>query len=77
MSTTELSELQLSWLRIRAVARRHRYVLQRSPHRLFDITIWPLVDVLLFGSIGAFVAKQPEEARRRSPICSQGSFCGT
>lgn len=59
MSSTELSELQLSWLRIRAVARRHRYVLQRSPHRLFDVTIWPLVDVLLFGSIGAFVAKQP------------------
>jgi ABC-2 type transport system permease protein len=59
VSPTELSETQLAWLRIRAVARRHRYVLQRSPHRLFDVTIWPLVDVLLFGSIGAFVAHQP------------------
>lgn len=29
----------------------------RSPHRLFDVTIWPLVDVLLFGSIGAFVTQ--------------------
>src|SRR5205814_5551502 len=47
-----------SWLRIRAVARRHAYVLQRSPHRLFDVTIWPLVDVLLFGSIGVFVSHQ-------------------
>jgi len=46
---------QLSWLRIRAVARRHYYVLLRAPHRLFDVTIWPLVDVLLFGSIAAFV----------------------
>ncbi len=47
----------LSWLRIRAVARRHSYVLRRSPHRLFDVTIWPLVDVLLFGSIGVFISK--------------------
>jgi ABC-2 type transport system permease protein len=46
---------QLSWLRIKAVAKRHYYVLLRAPHRLFDVTIWPLVDVLLFGSIAAFV----------------------
>jgi ABC-2 type transport system permease protein len=45
-------------MRIRAIARRHRYVMMRSPHRLFDITVWPLVDVLLFGSIGAFVGTQ-------------------
>ena len=48
----------VSWTRIRAIARRHRYVLARSPHRLFDITVWPLVDCLLFGSIGAFVGRQ-------------------
>ena len=35
----------------RAVARRHAYVLARSPHRLFDVTLWPLVDVLLFGAL--------------------------
>jgi ABC-2 type transport system permease protein len=45
-----------STLRVRAVARRHWYVLLRSPHRLFDVTIWPLVDVLLFGSIGVYAA---------------------
>lgn len=45
-----------SWLRIRAVARRHWFVMLRSPHRLFDVTIWPLVDVLLFGSIATFFA---------------------
>jgi len=48
---------ELSWLRIRAIARRHYYVLLRAPHRLFDVTIWPLVDVLLFGSIAAFVSR--------------------
>ena len=47
--------LRASWLRIRAVARRHAYVLVRSPHRLFDVTLWPLVDVLLFGALAVFV----------------------
>ncbi len=44
-----------SALRMRAIARRHAYVLVRSPHRLFDVTLWPLVDVVLFGSLAAFV----------------------
>lgn len=46
----------MSWTRVWAIAVRHAYVLRRSPHRLFDVTIWPLVDVLLFGSLGVFVA---------------------
>lgn len=44
-----------SWIRIRAIARRHAYVLARSPHRLFDVTLWPLVDVVLFGALAQFV----------------------
>ena len=40
---------------MRAVARRHAYVLARSPHRLFDVTLWPLVDVLLFGALATYV----------------------
>jgi ABC-2 type transport system permease protein len=44
--------------RVLAVARRHAYVLLRSPHRLFDVTIWPLVDTVLFGSLGVFFARQ-------------------
>ncbi len=52
-----MSSGSLSWIRVRAIARRHTYVLKRSPHRLFDVTVWPLVDVLLFGSIGAFVGQ--------------------
>lgn len=44
--------------RILAVARRHAYVMQRSPHRLFDVVVWPVVDVLLFGSIGVYAASR-------------------
>ena len=40
---------------MRAVSRRHAYVLVRSPHRLFDVTLWPLVDVLMFGSLASFI----------------------
>ena len=47
----------LTWLRMRAVARRHAYVLARSPHRLFDVTLWPLVDVLLFGALATYVSR--------------------
>jgi ABC-2 type transport system permease protein len=46
------------WLRIWAVARRHAYVLARSPHRLFDVTVWPIVDTVLFGSLGVFFVRQ-------------------
>jgi len=52
-----VSTTGLAWVRISAVASRHYLVMLRSPHRLFDVTIWPLVDVLLFGSIGAFVSQ--------------------
>lgn len=45
----------LSWLRMRAVGRRHAYVLMRSPHRLFDVTLWPLVDALLFGALAVYI----------------------
>ncbi|HET9728228.1 MAG TPA: ABC transporter permease [Acidimicrobiia bacterium] len=50
-----MSEWSKSWLRMRAIARRHAYVLIRSPHRLFDVSLWPLVDVILFGSLATFV----------------------
>jgi len=49
--------------RIKTVVRRHAYVLKRSPHRFFDVTVWPLLDVLLFGSLGAYVAQQDGASR--------------
>ncbi len=51
--------------RVLAIARRHAYVLQRSPHRLFDVLVWPVVDVLLFGSIGVFAASQATTGAQR------------
>lgn len=48
----------MKWHRVRAIVKRHYYVLRRSPHRWFDIVIWPVVDALLFGSLGVFVARQ-------------------
>jgi ABC-2 type transport system permease protein len=54
---SSMSSARSRWVRIRAITRRHAYVLKRSPHRLFDVTVWPLVDVLLFGSIGVFVSR--------------------
>jgi ABC-2 type transport system permease protein len=47
----------LSWLRVRAVARRHAYVLQRAPQRWFDVVFWPVVDAILFGSLGVYFSR--------------------
>jgi ABC-2 type transport system permease protein len=53
-----VSPARAPWLRMWAIARRHAYVLYRSPHRLFDVTVWPIVDTVLFGSLGVFFARQ-------------------
>ncbi|HZA83528.1 MAG TPA: ABC transporter permease, partial [Actinomycetes bacterium] len=53
-----VSPRQAPWLRVWAVARRHAYVLRRSPHRLFDVSVWPIVDTVLFGSLGVFFVRQ-------------------
>jgi ABC-2 type transport system permease protein len=47
-----------SWWRVVAIAQRHWYVLRRSPHRTFDILLWPIVDTLLFGSMAVFAASR-------------------
>jgi ABC-2 type transport system permease protein len=58
MTAVRVSPAQAPWLRMWAIARRHAYVLYRSPHRLFDVTVWPIVDTVLFGSLGVFFARQ-------------------
>jgi ABC-2 type transport system permease protein len=58
MTAVRVSPAQAPWLRMWAIARRHAYVLYRSPHRLFDVTVWPIVDTVLFGSLGEFFARQ-------------------
>lgn len=54
-----------SFWRVMAIARRHVYVLQRSPHRSFDIVVWPVVDTLLFGTIGVFASRAGDAAARQ------------
>ncbi len=63
---------RFSWLRVRTVVRRHGYVLFRSPHRWFDIAFWPVFDVLLFGSLGAFVAQQDDTSQAATPYLLAG-----
>ncbi len=58
--------------RVRVVVRRHVYVLKRSPHRFFDVTVWPLLDVLLFGSLGAYVAQQDGSSKAGAPYLLAG-----
>ena len=48
-------------LRIGAIAKRHWWVLKRSPHRSFDIILWPIVDTLTFGSLA--IAYQSNQTR--------------
>src|ERR1044072_3944215 len=52
----------MSLLRIATVIRRHAYVLWRAPHRWFDIAFWPLMDVILWGSLGTYVARSSPDA---------------
>ena len=62
----------MSWLRIKTVVRRHFYVLWRSPNRYFDIVVWPLFDVLLWGSLGAFVSQENGTSRATAPFLLAG-----
>lgn len=62
----------MNLLRVRAIVRRHSYVLWRSPHRWFDILFWPLIDVILWGSLGAFVARQDEASQAGVPYLLAG-----
>ena len=48
----------MSWHRIKAIMKRHAYVLRRSPPRWFDVLVWPVVDAVLFGALGVYVARQ-------------------
>lgn len=44
--------------KIRAVARRHVFVQRRSMHRWFDTLVWPVVDTVIWGSIGVYADQQ-------------------
>jgi ABC-2 type transport system permease protein len=44
--------------RIRAVVRRQAYAQKRGWHRWFDVAVWPVVDTVIWGSIGLSVEQQ-------------------
>jgi ABC-2 type transport system permease protein len=58
MIAARADRLPFSWLRVSTVVRRLTYVLGRSPHRWFEVIVFPCIDVLLWGSLGAFVAEE-------------------
>lgn len=62
----------MSWLRIRTVIRRHWLVLWRSPHRWFEILFWPVMDVVLWGSVGAYMSLQSPSSRAATPFLLAG-----
>lgn len=59
-------------LRIRAIVRRHAYVQKRAPQRWFDVMVWPMVDTVIWGSIGAYVDQQGGAARSGLPYMLSG-----
>ncbi|HEX9683500.1 MAG TPA: ABC transporter permease [Acidimicrobiales bacterium] len=60
MSATTLG---LNHQRIGAVVRRQAYVQRRGWHRWFDVAVWPVVDTVIWGSIGLYVDQQGGAAR--------------
>ena len=62
----------MTWLRIKTVVRRQIYVLFRNPARWFDVLVWPLFDVILFGSLGAFAAQQNQASKTGVPYLLAG-----
>lgn len=62
----------MSWLRIRTVVQRHWLVLWRQPNKWFEIAFWPVMDVILWGSLGVFVGQQDESSRAGVPYLLAG-----
>ncbi|MBA2625635.1 MAG: ABC transporter permease [Acidimicrobiia bacterium] len=59
-------------LRVRAMVRRQAYVQRRAPQRWFDLAVWPVVDTVIWGSIGIFVEQQGGAARSGAPYMLSG-----
>ena len=58
--------------RVKTVVRRHWLILFRSPHRWFEIAFWPLMDVILWGSLGVFIAQENDASRAGVPYLLAG-----
>jgi ABC-2 type transport system permease protein len=62
----------LDGLRVRAMVRRQAYVQRRSPQRWFDLFVWPMVDTVIWGSIGAYVVQQGGATGSATPYMLSG-----
>lgn len=51
----------MSWRRAMAVCKRHLFVSLHSPPILFDFLLWPVLDLMIWGLLTLFIAKQPTE----------------
>ncbi|HEY7565667.1 MAG TPA: ABC transporter permease [Acidimicrobiia bacterium] len=58
--------------RVAAVIKRHWLILWRSPHRWFEIAFWPVMDVILWGSLGVFIAQENQVSRAGVPYLLAG-----
>jgi ABC-2 type transport system permease protein len=58
--------------RVGAVIRRQYYVTLRAPQRWFDVLVWPMVDTVIWGSIGKFVQEQGGATRSSVPYMLSG-----
>jgi ABC-2 type transport system permease protein len=52
--------------------RRQGYVQKRGWHRWFDVLVWPVVDTVIWGSIGMFVDQQGGAVRSGAPYMLSG-----
>jgi ABC-2 type transport system permease protein len=64
--------VNISLLRVWTVARRQFYALWRSPPKWFDLTVWPAVDILVWGALGAYVAQENDASRAGTPYLLAG-----
>lgn len=58
--------------RVRAIVKRQLFVQKRAPHRWFDMVVWPIVDTVLWGSIGLFVDQQGGATQSGTPFMLSG-----
>ena len=58
--------------RVRAIVKRQLFVQKRAPHRWFDMVVWPIVDTVLWGSIGLFVDQQGGATQSGTPYMLSG-----
>jgi ABC-2 type transport system permease protein len=59
-------------VRVGAVMRRQVHVTRRAPQRWFDVLVWPMVDTVIWGSIGKFVQQQGGGVRSSVPYMLSG-----